>query len=141
MLRSSVQFLICLTVLLVFAAGITAQTNFGRISGTVSDPSSAVVPGVKVNIVNTDTKAVRTVTTDERGFYVAENLPIGPYSVVVEQPGFKRAEQHGLSLVADGRVTANFTLQVGDSTQSVEVVEAAGEVLNTVSAEVARISG
>ena len=77
--------------------------------------------GVRVIITNTDTQAARPVTTDDHGFYVAENLPIGPYSVSVEQPGFKRASQRGLALVADGHITADFTLQVGDNTQSVDV--------------------
>jgi hypothetical protein len=74
---------------------LAAQTNFGRISGTVSDTSGAIVSGVRVIITSADTQAVRPVTTDAHGFYVAENLPVGPYSVSVEQPGFKRAAQRG----------------------------------------------
>ena len=74
---------------------LAAQTNFGRISGTVSDTSGAIVSGVRVIITSADTQAVRPVTTDDHGFYVAENLPVGPYSVSVEQPGFKRAAQRG----------------------------------------------
>jgi hypothetical protein len=136
MLRIALRSTISLAVL---AFSLAAQTNFGRISGTVSDSSGAVIPGVKVIIIDQDTQAARPVTTDDHGFYVAENLPIGPYSVSLDHPGFKRAEQRGLNLVADGHLTANFTLQVGDSAQSVEVVEAAGEVLNTVSGEVAHV--
>ena len=118
---------------------LAAQTNFGRISGTVYDPSGAVVPGAKVLITDTDTQAVRTETTDGRGFFVAENLPVGPYSVEVDQPGFRHAEQKGLALVADGHVTADFHLQVGESTQTVEVVAVSGETLNTVSGEIAHV--
>jgi hypothetical protein len=126
-------------VFVVAALQLAAQTNFGRISGAVVDPSNAVIPGVKVVVTNTDTQAVRTVTTDERGFYVVESLPIGPYSVTVEYPGFRRTEQRGFSLVADGRLTADFKLQLGDTAQSVEVVEVQKEVLNTVSGEVAHV--
>ena len=126
-------------VLVVAALRLSAQTNFGRISGAVVDPSDAVIPGVKVVVTNTDTQAVRRVTSDERGFYVVESLPIGPYSVSVEHPGFRRAEQRGFSLVADGRLTADFKLQIGDTAQSVEVVEVQKEVLNTVSGEVAHV--
>jgi hypothetical protein len=98
-----------------------------------------MIPGATVVVINTDTRAARSLHTDQRGFYVVENLPIGPYSVEVNHPGFKRAEQRGFSLVADGRLTADFTLQIGDASQSVDVVEVQKEVLNTVSGEVAHV--
>src|SRR5437764_9322200 len=103
-------------------APLHAQTTFGRISGTVTDPSGASVVGATVVIRNTDTQATRTEKTDERGFYVAENLPIGPYAVEVNQPGFKQSTRSGFSLVTDGRVTADIKLVMGESTQSVDVI-------------------
>jgi hypothetical protein len=137
MSRLRIAALLCL---LLVVSGLVAQTNFGRISGAVTDPSGASIPGAKVSIINVDTQAARNVTTDERGFYVAENLPIGPYAVTVEQAGFKKAEHTGLALVADGRVTADFLLTIGESNQSVEIVASSQvEVLNTVSGELAHV--
>jgi hypothetical protein len=130
---------LALVVLLATPNALLAQTMFGRISGTVTDPSGAAVPGAKVAITNTDTQAARAETTDNRGFYVAENLPIGPYSVSVDHPGFKRGQRTGLFLAADGRDTADFTLQVGDASQTVGVSAPSAEVLNTVSGEVAHV--
>src|SRR5271157_3224221 len=121
------------------APRLSAQTDFGRISGTVIDPSGGAVPGAKVTVKNTDTQAARVVTTDDRGFFVAESLPIGPYSVEVDQPGFKHSSESGFFLVADGRVTADVSLQVGDTSQTVEVVAAQVETLNTVSGEIAHV--
>ena len=66
-----------------------AQTQVGRISGTVSDVSAASIAGAKVLITNTDTQPKRILTTDDRGFYVAESLAIGPYSVAVDHRGVK----------------------------------------------------
>ncbi|HXS94715.1 MAG TPA: carboxypeptidase regulatory-like domain-containing protein [Candidatus Limnocylindrales bacterium] len=118
---------------------LSAQTDFGRISGTVIDASGAAVPNAKVTIRNTDTQATRAILTNNSGFYVAENLPIGPYAVEVEGPGFKRSIRRGFQLVADGRVTADFKLEVGQATQSVDVVASNAETLNTVSGEVADV--
>jgi hypothetical protein len=127
-----------MSVLPFAGAPLFGQMLAGRISGTIADTSGAAVAGAKVTITNTDTQAIRTVATDGKGFYSVEQLPIGPYEIEVDQSGFKRATQAGLSLTADARVTANFTLQVGDLSQSVSV-EARPEQLNTVSGEIAHV--
>ncbi len=120
-------------------ASAHAQSMFGRISGTVTDASSAAVSGAKVTVTNTETQSLRTLTTDDRGFFVAENLSIGPYSVAIDHPGFKRVSQSGFTVTADGRVTADFILQVGDTSQSIEVSASQVEQLNTVSGEIAHV--
>ena len=139
MIRTISRTAICAFALFLTFAGarLSAQTLFGRISGTVTDQSGAVIAGAKVVVIDTDTNESRTVTTDEKGFYVVENLPIGPYTVTADQSGFKRTEQSGFNVVADGRLTANLRLQLGQSSQTIEVVEAGGETLNTVSGELA----
>src|SRR4051794_7135079 len=71
--------------------GALAQTVVGRISGTVKDPSGAVVAGASVAVTNAATNLERTVKTDEDGFYTVTNLPVGTYTVSVEQAGFKKA--------------------------------------------------
>lgn len=117
----------------------SAQTLFGRISGSVVDPSGAPVPGTRIVITNTDTHSVRTETADERGFYVADTLPIGPYTVTADHPGFKQALQARNFLVADGRLTVDFHMQLGDVSQTVEVSAPVTEGMNVVSAEVAEV--
>jgi hypothetical protein len=134
MFRRTCYVAILLTCLL---SAVNAQTLFGRISGTITDPSGAPVPGAKVSIRNVDTQATRVTTTDDHGFYVATNLPIGPYAVEVQQPGFKRASRSGFFVAADARVTADVPLELGENTQTVEVVAAQAEQLNTVSGELA----
>src|SRR5947209_213278 len=98
-----------------------AQTSFGRISGTVTDPGGAVLSGAPVVITNSETQASRTVNTNDSGFYSATNLPIGTYSVKIEQPGFRKQERSNVQVSADARLTLDFSLQLGDVTQSVEV--------------------
>ncbi len=132
------QFVICLAVAFLFSLSLSAQTSFGRLSGTVSDATGAVVSGAKVTVRNTDTQDVRTVETDSEGFYIVTNLAIGPYVAEVTQSGFQK-QQTGLRIAADSRLTADFKLVVGDVAQSVEVVAQAGEQLNVTSGELARV--
>ena len=53
------------------------QTLFGRISGTITDPSGAAVAGAKVTVTDVATQNSRILTTDDKGFYSADNLPVG----------------------------------------------------------------
>ncbi|HZU09718.1 MAG TPA: carboxypeptidase regulatory-like domain-containing protein [Pseudacidobacterium sp.] len=117
----------------------SAQTSFGRISGTVSAPDGSVVPGAQVIVKNTETQLTRQTTTDQQGFYVFTELPIGTYSVEVNQTGFSKSTRSGLVLVADGRLTADFTLVVGSTSQTVEVQGTNTETLNTTSGELSRV--
>ena len=128
-------------VVLVFSAalGVYGQTIFGRISGTVTDSSGAVVPNAEVTVTNNATNLVRTAVTDESGFYTVTNLPVGTYTVTVERSGFKKANQTDNALTADTRLTINVTLETGAVSETVEVSTAAGETVNTTSGEVARV--
>ncbi|HEV8129802.1 MAG TPA: carboxypeptidase-like regulatory domain-containing protein [Acidobacteriota bacterium] len=118
---------------------MSGQTIHGRISGTVTDSSKAVIPGATVSIVNENTKLTRTAVTDDSGFYVVTNLPVGNYSVTAELPGFKKVTRSGFDLVADGRLTADFVLEPGEISDKVIVLAVAGETVNTTSGEVARV--
>ncbi len=125
--------------LFAFAVPALAQTSFGRISGTVTDPGGAVIPGATVTIRNVDTQVTRNVTTDNSGFYTATDLPIGNYSVEINQKGFRPQQRTGLQIVADARLTVDFKLELGNVSESVEVTAVAGETINTTSGELARV--
>src|SRR3954470_5806821 len=116
-----------LSIILAAAIPAMAQVNFGRISGAVTDSSGAVVPAVKIQVLNEGTGVERTVVSNESGNYVVTNLPVGVYTVKLEAPGFQAVTRTQLDLVADGRLTVDFTLQPAGAAQSVDVVAAAGE--------------
>ncbi|QNI38422.1 carboxypeptidase regulatory-like domain-containing protein [Edaphobacter sp. 4G125] len=116
-----------------------AQTSFGQISGIVLDPSGAAVPDAAITITSTNTQATRTATSDSSGNYIVTNLPIGMYSISVTKTGFQTAKQSGVSISADAKVTSNFTLPVGQTSETVEVQGGAIESLNTTSGELARV--
>jgi Carboxypeptidase regulatory-like domain len=112
-----------------------AQDIFGRIVGTVTDSSGATVPDVKVTIVNEAKQVGRDVTTDRNGYFVAEELPVGTYSLVAEKAGFKRSTKKGNVLNAGGRLTVDLSLEVGVVTETV-IVTATGDTVNTTSGEI-----
>jgi hypothetical protein len=122
-----------------FLAAAHAQVNVGRISGTVTDPSGAAVAGAQVVIVNAATQIERKAATDNQGFYLVPNLPVGIYNVKVQATGFKNFEKTGLDLPDDGRLTADFKLEVGLVSSTIEVKAEMGEAINTVSGEVSRV--
>ncbi len=129
-----------LTAMCCFAAfQAYGQSNVGRISGTVTDASQAVVPGAVVTVSNEATGLARSSITDANGFYVVTNLAVGNYTVAIEQQGFQPVRKTGNNLVADGRLNVNFKLQLASVSTAVEVVSAAGEAVNTVSGEVGRV--
>jgi Cna protein B-type domain. len=120
-------------------SAVLAQTNVGRISGTVTDTSGGTIQGATIKVTNEATGVSRMVTTDDSGFYVVTNLLPGDYTVTTEQQGFKKAVQTGYVLVADGRLTVNVSLEPGTVSDSVTVTAANTETINTTSGEVARV--
>jgi len=129
--------MILFTASLFFAAVefAVAQDIFGRIVGTIADSSGATVADVKVTIVNEATQAGRDVTTDRNGYFVADELPVGTYSLVAEKVGFKKITKKGNVLNAGGRLTVDLSLEVGAVTETV-VVTATGDTVNTTSGEI-----
>src|SRR5580658_4463614 len=130
------------TVLFIFSAALifgvnhsNAQDITGRIVGTVTDSSGAAVPGTTVTILNEATGAARKITADQNGFYAADELPAGTYSVTAEQAGFKTTTETGNALSAGGRLTVDLRLQVGAVTETVTVT-AVGDTVNTTSGEI-----
>ena len=107
------SWLLAALVALGSAAPAAAQTITGRIDGRVSDSSGAVLPGATITIVNAGTGLTTTQVSDDNGTYTATNLPVGSYTVSAELEGFRRAQRTGLQLGADGRLSADFSLGVG----------------------------
>jgi hypothetical protein len=120
---------------LCLACIVFAQNNNGRISGTVTDSSGAVIAGVSVSVVNQDTRITQKVATDSAGFYVAPDLAVGTYTVIAEASGFKKVEKTGYSLNDRGSVTIDIKLEVGAITDTITVAEVIGETVNTVNGE------
>jgi hypothetical protein len=109
---------------LALAGGYAAAQSSvsGSISGTVMDSSQAVIHGATVTITNTDRgEQIRVLTTNASGFYIAESLPLGNYTVKITDAGFKAEEVTGLVLNANDTLTVNRTLVPGGANEIVSV--------------------
>jgi hypothetical protein len=113
----------------VGAACLVAQDISGSIGGTVLDASGGGVGNAKVTVTNTDRNVVvRTVTTDTTGTYSVPLIPIGNYSVKVDAAGFKSETQTGIVLNVNDDLKINIKLQVGATTETVEIKAEAVQV-------------
>ena len=131
------QFTSAAIALLLAACTASAQNANGRISGTVTDATGAVVPKAQITVTSQSTRLTFKAASDEKGFYVVVNLPVGLYNVEASATGFQSARQDGYDLPDNGRITADFKLVLGGVSQSVTVTEVVGETVNTVSGELA----
>lgn len=128
-----------IAILLLFAAGSSwAQTSTSQISGTVSDPSGAVVPNVSVTLINEATGVTQKQTTTEAGVFAFPAIAVGTYTVKAEAPGFKTSSRTGNVVQVNTPAVVNVALEVGTASESVSV-SAASEVLQTSSATLGNV--
>ncbi|MFN0170710.1 MAG: carboxypeptidase regulatory-like domain-containing protein [Bryobacteraceae bacterium] len=107
--------------LLLLTAGGALAAPVGRIFGTVTDPTRAVVPNASVTIRNDATREEKTTQADASGSFLFANVPIGIYSLQVSHTGFKGYRQGGLTLQIDQSVRVNAVLQLGETAETVTV--------------------
>lgn len=129
-----------LAVLAALAAFLIPSKTFaqefrGTISGIVSDPSGAVIPGADVEVREINTGTISKTTSDAAGQYVVPFLLPGQYSITVNASGFEKLTRAGITIEAQGHPVINLTLSVGSSNQTVTVT---GEppLLDTANASV-----
>ena len=108
-----------------------AQTSRGIVTGTVTDPSGAIVSGAKVTARNTLTGLERTTVVNDTGDYELALLPItGAYTLGVSKEGFQTQELTGIVLEVDQRARLDVTMKIGSISEPVGVEELA-PVVNT----------
>src|SRR6202166_5440197 len=104
----SVFILLAVTVLLSVQGH--AQVAGATVTGTVTDPSGAVIPNAQVSITNTATGITTNVTTNSAGFYATSNLIPGPYQVTMRAEGFQTQIRSGITLTVGEQQVLNGAL-------------------------------
>jgi hypothetical protein len=120
------------TLVIMACVGGTAnaQVLYGSLTGNVTDPSSAAVPGAKVEAMDVGTNVTREATTDTRGIYVFTNVLPGVYKITVSAKGFSTVVQEGARVEANSILRFDAKMQVGQVTETVQV-SASAEALQT----------
>jgi Carboxypeptidase regulatory-like domain/TonB dependent receptor len=124
-----------LSAILVVFISVSAwsQTQLATISGTITDPTGAVVRGVAVTIVSQGTGLKRSTPTDPVGEYRFAGLPTGTYSLRIEKPGFQSQVRDRLELTSAAEVVINSQLAIGDLSQQTTVNASAAAIDGTAS--------
>ena len=124
------QLTLLITMFLFFVSQATGQTTFGSITGVVTDPSGAVVPGVTVSVTNEGTGLDRKVVTSSGGVFNVPNLDVGTYRVTVTATGFATYERSGLVLSSNQVLNIDASLKL-ETTATVTEVQAATPAIST----------
>ena len=118
----------------VLQPALLGQATTGTISGTVTD-GTATVPGAVVTVRDLDTNATRSMATEADGRFYFPGLPIGPYEITIDKPGFSKYKQGPIILLLNQVAVVDVSLKLSSISETVTVTQDA-PLLNTTNAEV-----
>ncbi len=136
-MRARLLFLLILSLALQ-ALGLYGQSTSQEIAGFVRDSTGATVPNVSVSARSTATGLTRSATSNESGYYVISNLPIGDYEISAEATGFKKFIKTNVILTVNAKLTVDVNLELGALAQSITVAAEAAQ-LESSNGEVGRL--
>ena len=136
--RSILSVLLFAFAIFLVAPFAGAQSTGGRIRGTVTDPSGGAVAAATVQLINEGTHATREVQTGANGEYIFIEVPVGSYEIDLTLLGFKKYLRRGIALDLNQVLTVDIALQLGGSTDVVEVT-GAPPVVDTTSTQLGAI--
>src|SRR5690242_7335770 len=127
--KSTISTVLMLLVVISFGTWGYSQTETGRITGTVFDPSGAVIPNAMVTVKSAATGLERQTTTTNSGTYAVTNLQPGRYTVTAQATNFAPVQQTA-DVTVGAAIGVDIHLAVGGITAAVEVTEAPAGLIN-----------
>jgi hypothetical protein len=103
------------------AASVWAQADRGKITGTVTDTTGAVIPSVEVTATQVSTNTQYMAVSNEVGLYTVVNLPIGSYRITFKRDGFESIVQSGIVILANHTAEVNAQMKIGAAAETVRV--------------------
>jgi hypothetical protein len=125
-------------VLLIAATFVAAQSSTSRILGRVVDAKQASVAGATVTVTNEATAVTQTQTTTESGVFAFDSLPVGNYTITVEQSGFKKYQRTGNNVEVNTPLNVDVVMEVGQVSEVV-TVQGGEEQLQTANATIGNV--
>ena len=125
------RLFIAVAMSLLCAITALAQTSRGTVTGSVTDPNGAVIPGAEVQLKNTATNQIRTAATNDSGLFRFEAVDLAVYDVSIRAKGFKTVTNTGVLVQANRASTIDTQLELGTAEIVVDVSAVGGELLQT----------
>jgi hypothetical protein len=135
----STRFCVVLLFASLVACTCLRAATAGSISGTVADPSGAVIVGATLNLVNTAQQTVWQTTTDRQGLYSFPNLPVGHYDLTIMADGFTPQKKTGIAIDTDGAIRIDLVLAVGSLSDTVTVTSDTGVQVETTATHLGEV--
>jgi Carboxypeptidase regulatory-like domain/TonB-dependent Receptor Plug Domain len=132
------HLLLSFVFLLIATTSTVAQTSTSRILGRVVDAKNASVAGATVTVTHEATGVSQTQTTTESGVFAFDSLPVGNYTVMVEQTGFKKYQKTGAHLEVNTPLNVDVVMEVGELSEVV-TVQGGMEQLQTANATIGNV--
>jgi hypothetical protein len=132
--------ILCLVIVLCLSLPtlLSAQGTGGRILGRISDPTGAVLSGVKVTATSEATSVAQDTLSNDSGDFVFPNVPVGTYTLSFDLKGFKKAVRHSIALDVNQVITLNMTMQLGGNEEVVDVT-AEAPLVDTTSTQLGAV--
>ena len=127
-----------LVAFLFLVTPLQGQTVSGTVTGTITDPSGAIIPGATVTVKNTDTGGIRTGVTNAAGYFSIPALPPGPYLLDAKIQGFREATS-SLTVSVGQTLTINLKMEIGSESQKVDVFSSGSLGLQTESHDLSSV--
>ena len=118
-----VRVLLCISLILSTAIPLLAQPGRGSLSGSITDPSGAVVQGANVTLLNRATGLTQHAVTTGSGLYIFVSLNPGSYQVTATKTGFESTTEDNVTVTVDQASVVNLALRVGSASEVVTVTE------------------
>jgi hypothetical protein len=133
------RFLTTCILWLVIASGIALAATGGSISGAISDPSGAAIPGASLTLINDARQTPYRTLSDRQGLYSFPNLPVGHYTLTIAANGFASQRRLSLAVDSDSAIRINFTLQVASQADTVTITTESGVQVDTVATHLGEV--
>jgi len=142
MRNPSIPAVVALLAVLALTGGpLLAQSTFGTILGSVTDPNGALVPGAQVTLTHQETNIIRQATANEAGLYEFPNLVAGTYRLEVKREGFKAFVKADIVLGSRQTVRVDVAMELGAITESVTVTSIPGLIETDTAALSGTVAG